>query len=560
MSISRKNWSALSTLSGPAEADDSSGDSGGGVAQLQMDFVEMLRVRDERRRNRHVETLRKNKGEDDGSGEGGPNEEPRLELLGEQQDEELFKNVQRCVETFMSSEPPTDSRDSETHEKQENGGTNQDSTSTNSQAPSKASRKFVSSLSVSFDMSPSSPSAVSRLVSPLSPKSPPLQSPRAESPRSPTNSGSMSPTSNEDTERHENGSPSTFEAAAKPTFTRQSSRTLSFRMMKKKEEENMPLQRSASVRIAAKSFESNKVKLLNTNTSDSVQSQSHIDELSSLFWMFWSTELQPRGGAAADPISEKRLSSRSIQEKMERLAQASQKWEVSKSPLVHKTVCLADEVSRKRELFEKEQEGSDKSHVFSKQDFRSFSSGISDRINRFVQKKTFTVSSPSSHSPSTVKKIQKMEEDIHRKRMEKDLNELQTLIEAHFESHVTRVIPQEKRRSERAEQQRIRNERERERQKRLEEERARKEEEEAKKRAEDDAKKKKTLTSLHFGGYMQKKAKELWTWMRQLEAEKFELQYQFTKQKYEVKENQERPQEVNAAERQTRLLTNPQRS
>lgn len=87
------------------------------MAQLQMDFVEMLRVRDERRRNRHVETLRKNKGEDDGSGEGGPNEEPRLELLGEQQDEELFKNVQRCVETFMSSEPPTDSRDSETHEK-----------------------------------------------------------------------------------------------------------------------------------------------------------------------------------------------------------------------------------------------------------------------------------------------------------------------------------------------------------------------------------------------------------------------------------------------------------
>ena len=38
----------------------------------------------------------------------------------------------------------------------------------------------------------------------------------------------------------------------------------------------------------------------------------------------------------------------------------------------------------------------------------------------------------------------------------------------------------------------------------LQEERTRKEEVEAKKRAEDDAKKKKTLTSLHFGGYMQK--------------------------------------------------------
>uniref|UniRef100_A0A8C1C2F3 Troponin T type 2a (cardiac) n=1 Tax=Cyprinus carpio carpio TaxID=630221 RepID=A0A8C1C2F3_CYPCA len=170
-------------------------------------------------------------------------------------------------------------------------------------------------------------------------------------------------------------------------------------------------------------------------------------------------------------------------------------------------------------------------------------------------------------------------DDIHRKRMEKDLNELQTLIEAHFESRkkeeeelISLKDRIEKRRSERAEQQRIRSERERERQRRLEEERARKEEEEAKKRAEDDAKKKKTLTSLHFGGYMQKierrsgkkqterekkkkilsdrrkpldidnasdsalrdKAKELWSWMRQLEAEKFELQYQFTKQKYEI--------------------------
>lgn len=44
-----------------------------------------------------------------------------------------------------------------------------------------------------------------------------------------------------------------------------------------------------------------------------------------------------------------------------------QKWEISKSPTVPKTVGLLDEVSRKRELFEKEQEGSNKSHVLSKQ-------------------------------------------------------------------------------------------------------------------------------------------------------------------------------------------------
>nr|XP_029133410.1 troponin T, cardiac muscle-like isoform X3 [Labrus bergylta] len=171
-------------------------------------------------------------------------------------------------------------------------------------------------------------------------------------------------------------------------------------------------------------------------------------------------------------------------------------------------------------------------------------------------------------------------DDIHRKRMEKDLMELQTLIEVHFESrkkeedelvNLTNRI--EKRRSERAEQQRIRSERDKERQKRLEDERTRKEEEEAKKRADDDAKKKKTLTSLHFGGYMQKltekrsgkrqterekkkkilsdrrktldinnlsqdklkeKAQELWEWMYELEAEKFELQYEFGRQKYEI--------------------------
>ncbi|XP_033825223.2 troponin T type 2a (cardiac) [Periophthalmus magnuspinnatus] len=171
-------------------------------------------------------------------------------------------------------------------------------------------------------------------------------------------------------------------------------------------------------------------------------------------------------------------------------------------------------------------------------------------------------------------------DDIHRKRMEKDLMELQTLIEVHFEGRkkeeeeIIQLKERiDKRRSERAEQHRIRSERDKERQKRLEDERTRKEEEEAKKRAEDDAKKKKTLTSLHFGGYMQKltekrsgkrqterekkkkilsdrrkpldiehlsedrlkeKAKELWEWMFQLEAEKFDLQYQFSRQKYEI--------------------------
>ncbi|KAK1327940.1 hypothetical protein QTO34_012362 [Cnephaeus nilssonii] len=65
-------------------------------------------------------------------------------------------------------------------------------------------------------------------------------------------------------------------------------------------------------------------------------------------------------------------------------------------------------------------------------------------------------------------------DDIHRKRIEKDLNELQTLIEAHFENRkkeeeelISLKDRIEKRRAERAEQQRIRSEREKERQNRL---------------------------------------------------------------------------------------------
>ncbi|CAL8401116.1 unnamed protein product [Arctogadus glacialis] len=168
-------------------------------------------------------------------------------------------------------------------------------------------------------------------------------------------------------------------------------------------------------------------------------------------------------------------------------------------------------------------------------------------------------------------------DDIHRKRMEKDLNELQTLIGAHFEGRkkeeeelqgLTDRI--DKRRSERAEQMKGRAEREKERQNKMAEERTRKEEEEAKKKAADDDKKKKILGSLNLGyktqnkgstkrpterekkkkilsdrrkelsvdhlkeDRLREKAEELWEWMHQLEAEKFDLQYKFSRQKYEV--------------------------
>uniref|UniRef100_A0A8C4YJV9 Troponin T2, cardiac type n=1 Tax=Gopherus evgoodei TaxID=1825980 RepID=A0A8C4YJV9_9SAUR len=171
-------------------------------------------------------------------------------------------------------------------------------------------------------------------------------------------------------------------------------------------------------------------------------------------------------------------------------------------------------------------------------------------------------------------------QDIHRKRMEKDLNELQGLIDAHFENRkkeeeelISLKDRIEHRRAERAEQQRIRSEREKERQARMAEERARREEEEARKKAEEEARKKKAFSNMmHFGGYLQKtekkggkkqterekkkkilserrkplnidhlnedklrdKAKELWQSIHDLEAEKFELQEKFKRQKYEI--------------------------
>ncbi|XP_067344729.1 troponin T, slow skeletal muscle-like isoform X5 [Channa argus] len=169
-------------------------------------------------------------------------------------------------------------------------------------------------------------------------------------------------------------------------------------------------------------------------------------------------------------------------------------------------------------------------------------------------------------------------DDIHRKRMEKDLLELQTLIDVHFEQRKKEeeelIGLKESRRAERAEQQRVRAEKERDRQTRIAEERQRKEDEEAKKRAEDEAKKKKVLSNMgaHFGGFLAKaeqrrgkkqtareikkmtlaerrkplaidnlkedglreRAKEMWQWIYQLESEKFDLTEKMKRQKYEI--------------------------
>ncbi|XP_060932754.1 troponin T2d, cardiac isoform X4 [Limanda limanda] len=172
-------------------------------------------------------------------------------------------------------------------------------------------------------------------------------------------------------------------------------------------------------------------------------------------------------------------------------------------------------------------------------------------------------------------------DDIHRKRLDKDLSELQSLIEAHFiqrkkeeEELIALVNRIEKRRAERAEQQRVRSEREKERQARLLEEKERREMDDQRKKMGDDAKKKKALSSMtqqysagqktdnRKGGKKQterekkkkiladrrktfnidhlnedklkEKANELWQWLMGLEAEKFDLSEKLKRQKYDV--------------------------
>ncbi|XP_071057888.1 troponin T2e, cardiac [Pseudochaenichthys georgianus] len=185
-------------------------------------------------------------------------------------------------------------------------------------------------------------------------------------------------------------------------------------------------------------------------------------------------------------------------------------------------------------------------------------------------------------------------DDIHRKRLEKDLTELQSLIEAHFiqrkndEAELLALVNRiEKRRTERAEQKRVRDEQEKDRQIRIADEKERKELEDARKKHDGDAKKKKALTNMthQYAGVQQRdgkkgakkqterekkkkiladrrkplsidhlndekvkeKANEMWQWLLTLESEKFDLSEKLKKQKYDVNLLQRRVQDSQSA-------------
>ncbi|XP_077369710.1 ladinin-1 [Festucalex cinctus] len=404
MSVSRRNWSALSSMTrqwtmedeeeverekrrrgrSSTNACDTEGDLSEAVVdtptsnevadsppetspgsssaeQMQQDFLEALHVRDEKRRLRRMESLRRQKlvrDDDEVFGGGGG-------ASGEEQD--------KAVTPY----PPTDSdicrRTIVTDRQQENGEPSEkDSVS---RQPSNPTRKFVSSVSISLK----SPSASGHTtpVSPLSPTTP--RSPQEQWPSpcgSPSPRGPTSPVPNghpQETSEMSCSTSNNSKQTRKPIFIRKSARTLSFRMMKKKDEESSPLQRSASVRMASKMSESSMNEALNEDKAPSFQRNSV-----------------------------QRVSSRSIQEKMERLAQAAQKSEAGRSSDVsQRNLYLMDEVSRKRGLFEKEPQAASPISP-PRHEFRGSTSAVSDRINRLLDK---TNQTGSNSSPTDFKHV-----------------------------------------------------------------------------------------------------------------------------------------------------------
>ncbi|XP_067096449.1 ladinin-1 isoform X2 [Osmerus mordax] len=298
--------------------------------QIQLDFLKILHVRDEKRRKRHVETLRQQKeGEEKGSG----SQQVRVEILGDldaeedEAEEETIRKEKSPPQAAPTSVKGSGPACASTHE---NGSSlrNKDSST---KPPPIGSHKFVSSMSISFDNSCSHTERINP-TTPTSPQSPtlfsalqplPAQTPRGA--QSPTQNGQLPDSSN-----------------SRPAFVRQSSRTASYRMLRKQEEERMPLQRSASVRTTSKAFEAN---------ADQEQEEDNTSPF--------------------QRNSRQRVSSRTIQEKMERLAHAAQKSDMVRSPdVAQRTLFLLDEVSRKRGLFEKDPAATQASPGLLKQDLR----------------------------------------------------------------------------------------------------------------------------------------------------------------------------------------------
>ncbi|XP_066559672.1 ladinin-1 isoform X2 [Amia ocellicauda] len=316
-----------------APQPNSAGDDSGTEDQTNLEFLEILKSRDERRKKRHVETLWQQREEEMPEMGQEAEDKGQEDRLG---GKELKAETQRC-----------ELRNSTTSVKNSNGNveskTNQE---TDKESPSRSSKVFKSSLSFSLDKTPTSPTG--RVISPLSPTSPPGQG-LTHSPR----------WSQEIRENGDNQFTRSSEQPGESPIKHQSPRSSSFRIKTKTEETTVPVKRSASVRMTSRTIEDKLSKAPN-----------HEDDKPSPF----------------QRNSRQRISSRTIEEKLERLAMAAQKSETLKSSVQKDFYLLVDEVARKRGVFERERTAGEGSPSNSRQGHLGFSTGISERINRWVSK------------------------------------------------------------------------------------------------------------------------------------------------------------------------------
>ncbi|XP_005995533.1 ladinin-1 [Latimeria chalumnae] len=399
MSISRKNWSALSRLARQRTLEDEeevererrrrnrSYSSTSDVENLKPDndtnvkqaspqsvpqdkgipespdsavfedaqeeqFLEMLKVREQKRRRRHLEILEKQKQlqESGGSQEG----EEEVKILGDREKEKEEKKKEKTEEQRNS--------EGRVNEKQSNGVEETAPTSpvmkgekppcspiSHRETPPKHSNQiYISSLKSPVEKGKetqqvyleirSSKKTVKSPTSPLSPDHKETQELVMRSPRAPEEKNSPS----KEEQHGESGgeSPTTTDVP----FRRFSSRGTSLRVVSRKEQPSSSFQRSASLRMSNKSLK--------------------------------------------------------IEEKLEKYAVAIQKSETIKSPTVTKKDFFlpVEGVASKRNMFEKEATSPGaKSPTTKKENYRLFS-GVASRINQWISKAQGADDSSSSSS------------------------------------------------------------------------------------------------------------------------------------------------------------------
>ncbi|XP_028652815.2 ladinin-1 isoform X4 [Erpetoichthys calabaricus] len=469
MSLSRKNWSALSSLTRQWTVEDEEEverekrrrnrsfcstseapeEEAQGAALPQhsardeldhanykegdLHFLDMLKSRDEERQQRQLETLMQQreegeegtltiKGEDGGqrriiaetqskqvsspeknfmavlNGKRTPYPEEAkkktLEMREEQEQRRLVEAVTRQKkdgsteysdtrerETRKAKSPPritaADAKDEVVH-KSEN------------KSPSK---KFVSSLSISFDKSADSRKTPSPL-SPVSPSNPvhlrtvfkDKSIPATRTQENMENGPDKNVNERAEVSRQQEGNPERSEHVQEDSFKRLSSRSTSFRQTTEPAMSISRIKRSSSLRYPSR--KEDKMGRLQQDSNGKEESTAPFQR---------NTKL--------------RNSSRTIEEKLERLAMAAQKSELVKSPTIaHKEFYLpADDIARKRDIFEREATSTESSSgSSSRKEKLGFAKGISERISQWVAK--------TQSSQTTVGSKDYRKGDVSRKR------------------------------------------------------------------------------------------------------------------------------------------------